>query len=565
MSVTGKLWKILNEEQSGSLLERLLKIRGITSPEQEKEFLYDTLALHDPFGLKDMKKAVERIKDAINTQEKIIIFGDYDVDGISGASILVHTLERLGAQVSYRLPHRVNDGYGLTESFIEEFKKIGLRLLITVDCGISCKTQISLAKEYGIDVIITDHHTLPKAMPTDAYAILHPLQKDCNYIFPYLSGSGMALKLASALLKGFLSAEEYEKEIDTLCDLACLGTVADLVPLHGENRTIVKRGLKGIREGRWPGIQAIKEVGNIQTDMNYFDADVIGYGIGPRINAAGRIDEPYIALQTLLGKKDPMKFAQKLEDLNVIRREMTFKAMQEVSEIVEKLPVDAKIIILESKDWHIGIVGLLAGKIAEQYKKPVIVMENRGEELVGSARSPDFFSMVDALTQCSDLLESFGGHIQAAGFTVKKKNLAKLIEKLEKIAEDGLNLTQLKQVLEIDTISSLKEMDWSSLESVWKLSPFGVGNLKPKFLLKNLEVRNVYCIGADKKHLRFDVFEDVPDSKTGSKGLQVIGFNFGDYAKDLQDGRKIDMVVHLDSNTWNGDTFLQLRLIDFKI
>ncbi len=570
MSVIGKLWKLLNEDRSEPLLKRLLTTRGIENDEQLHAFLHDTETLHDPFGLKDMKKAVARIKDAIAGEEKIIVFGDYDVDGISGASILVYTLEKMGAQVSYRLPHRINDGYGLTDSFVEEFHKIGVSVLITVDCGISCKPQIDLAKEYGIDVIITDHHTIPAEIPTKAYAILHPLQKGCTYVFPYLSGSGMALKLASALLKGHLPEGEYEAEVDKLCDLACLGTVADLVPLHGENRVIVKRGLRGIHVGRWPGIRAIKEVAKLEMNLHEWDADVIGYGIGPRINAAGRIDEPYIALQTLLGKKDPMKSAQKLEELNLRRREMTFKALQEVQEIVSKIPSDAKIIIIDSKKWHTGIVGLLAGKIAEQHKKPVIVMDDRGEELVASARSPEFFSIVDALTQCSDLLESFGGHAQAAGFTVKKANLEKLIQKLEKIAEDQLKITQLKQVLEIDTISSLDELDWSALENIRSLSPFGVGNSKPRFLLKNMEVRNVYCIGNAKQHLRFDVFEDTPlkEGETAlqsARGLQVIGFNMGEHARDLYDGRRIDLVASLDQNTWNGDTFLQLRLVDFKI
>lgn len=564
MSVTGKLWNLLSEDTSEPLLKRLLKVRGIVSEEEIDAFLHDTETLHDPFGLKDMEKAVARIKDAVNTGEKIIIFGDYDVDGISGASVLVHTLERIGASVSYRLPHRVNHGYGLIEEFVEEFKKIGVSLVITVDCGISCKPQIDLAKEYGIDVIITDHHTLPEIMPDSAYAILHPLQKDCNYVFPYLSGSGMAFKLACALLKGYLSEEEYAKEVDELCDLACLGTVADLVPLKGENRVIVKRGLRGIHLGRWPGIAAIKEVANIVTDAGEWDADVIGYGLGPRINAAGRISEPYFALQTLLGKKE---FAKKLEELNEQRKEMTYKALEELEAVIAGKKGMSKIIIENSKDWHTGIIGLLAGKMAEKHKKPVIIMEDRGDTLTGSSRSPEFFSMVDALSQVSDLLESFGGHTQAAGFTIKKENLAEFKKRMKKIAEDQLKVTQLKNTLDIDTVTNMAELDWGALDTIKSLAPFGVGNRKPNFLLKNVEVRNIYCIGSEKKHLRFDAYQEeaLPEGGIASRGLQVIGFNMGDYEKDLYDGRRINLVAHLDKNTWNGDTFLQLRLVDFSI
>lgn len=564
MSVTGKLWNLLSEDTSEPLLKRLLKVRGIVSEEEIEAFLHDTETLHDPFGLKDMEKAVSRIKDAVNTGEKIIIFGDYDVDGISGASVLVHTLERIGASVSYRLPHRVNHGYGLIEEFVEEFKKIGVSLVITVDCGISCKPQIDLAKEYGIDVIITDHHTLPEIMPDSAYAILHPLQKDCNYVFPYLSGSGMAFKLACALLKGYLSEEEYAKEVDELCDLACLGTVADLVPLKGENRVIVKRGLRGIHLGRWPGIAAIKEVANIVTDAGAWDADVIGYGLGPRINAAGRISEPYFALQTLLGKKE---FAKKLEELNEQRKEMTYKALEELEAVIAGKKGMSKIIIENSKDWHTGIIGLLAGKMAEKHKKPVIIMEDRGDTLTGSSRSPEFFSMVDALSQVSDLLESFGGHTQAAGFTIKKENLAEFKKRMKKIAEDQLKVTQLKNTLDIDTVTNMAELDWSALDTIKSLAPFGVGNRKPSFLLKDVEVRNIYCIGADKQHLRFDAYqeEDSTDGGIAERGLQVIGFNMGEHQKDLYDGRRINLVAHLDKNTWNGDTFLQLRLVDFSI
>jgi len=564
MSVTGRLWNLLSEDNSAPLLKRLLNVRGIVNEQDVDAFMHDTETLHDPFGLKDMKKAVARIKEAVNAGQKIIVFGDYDVDGISGACILVHTLERIGANVSYRLPHRVNDGYGLTNDFIEEFQKIGVSLIVTVDCGISCKPQIDLAKDYGMDVIITDHHTIPDDFPSNAYAILHPLQKDCNYAFPHLSGSGMAFKFASALLKDYLPEEEYKKEVDELCDLACLGTVADLVPLKGENRVIVKRGLRGIHLGRWPGIEAIKEVAQINTDGSHWNADIIGYGLGPRINAAGRISEPYFALQTLLGKKE---FAKKLEELNNERKEITYKALNELNDIIQKKSKNEKIIIENSKDWHTGIIGLLAGKTAERHKKPVIIMDDRGDELVGSSRSPEFFSMVDALSEVSDLLESFGGHTQAAGFTIKKENLAEFKQRMRKLAEDQLKVTQLKNTLDVDTLASLAELDWSALEDIASLAPFGVGNKKPRFLLKDIEVRNIYCIGSDKQHLRFDAFQDetLPEGGTTSRGLQVIGFNMGEHSKDLYDGRKINLVAHLDKNTWNGDTFLQLRLVDFEI
>ena len=366
MTVLSKQWRIKNEDQSLGVAEKLLANRGMVEKTQIQAYLYPSRkSFHNPFLMKDMEKAVQRIKKAIANKEKIMIFGDYDVDGISGTAILFQTLKTMGARVSYRLPHRVKDGYGLSNAFVEEFAKVGANLVITVDCGISCANQIELAKSHGIDIIVTDHHTIPEKFPDLAHAILHPRQPGCDYPFKGLTGAGVAFKLASALITDKYDGEEKENFLFSLMDLASLGTVADIGPIQDENRIIVKYGLEALQDTKWVGLKYLKAQAGIEPNTK-LNIATIGFRIGPRINAAGRIDHPYYALQLLLSTAEEEEkgklLAEHLEKLNHTRQQMVFKALEEAEAQYLNRKSD-KVFVAWSPDWHVGILGLIAGKI----------------------------------------------------------------------------------------------------------------------------------------------------------------------------------------------------------
>lgn len=563
MSILGKDWKIKNMDPGKNVVQKILDNRGLSDPMIAKSFLESNYkkGFHNPFLMKDMFKAVERIKAAIQRQEKIMIFGDYDVDGISGTAILMHTLKLLGARVSYRLPHRVEDGYGLNLKFIDEFASLGVNVIITVDCGISCKNQIEVAAAKGMDVIITDHHTIPEAFPDKAYAILHSLQPGCEYPFKGLTGAGVAYKLASALLTDTFSGEERENYLYALLDLASLGTVADLGPLVEENRIIVKYGLEALRNTKWHGLDYLKELAGIDS-RSKLDISVIGYRLGPRINAAGRIDHPYYALQLLLhDKKDERGklLAEHLEKLNLKRQQMVFQAIEELENHFLTNQQSNKIYIAWSADWHVGILGLLASKIVEKHSLPCIVLQDFGDYLVASGRSPENFNMVEALTKNRDLLEHFGGHAQAAGFNIKKENMQAFSDAMSQYAAEKLKEHHAKQTPELPIDCELGEEDVSKnlLQFLDQMGPFGTGNEQPLFLLKNVNANFIKRVGKDQNHLHFQ-------AKTATRQFPVIAFKMGEHEDFLRQQKRIDLVCHLEENEWKGNSQIQLRCIDFR-
>lgn len=555
MSIIGKKWKIKNEDISKSLFEKLLENRKITE-ERVDDFLNPDLknGFHDPFLMKNMKKSVKRIKKAIEKQERIIIFGDYDTDGVTGTAILVHTLQDLNANVSYRLPHRVEDGYGMSTKFIEEFAKIGIDLIITVDCGIACSKQIKLAKKYGIDVIVTDHHTIPQNFPKEAHAVLHPQQESCDYPFDKLTGAGVAFKLAQALIRTFYKTEAQEKE-EELLDLACLGTIADLGELTGENRLIVKRGLESLKKTKWRGLKSLKEIAKIN-EQSKIDTHCIGFYLAPRLNAAGRIDTPYLALQLLLNQSEKTDlFAKKLERLNQQRQRLTRLAMDQIEENLKDNIHKQKILIAHNPNWHTGILGLIAGRLADKYGRPCIVMEDRGEELVGSARSPKSICLMEILNQASKLLDHFGGHRQAAGFRLKKQNLESFIKNVNNFADKKFKLEKLKPILNIDCEITIRDLNLDAYHQIEKLAPFGVGNEKPLFILRDISISDIKTVGKDGKHLKFV-------TNIGALKFDTIGFGLGDSVDQIKNFRKTDIVCYIDENNWNNERMLQLQVMD---
>jgi single-stranded-DNA-specific exonuclease len=550
MSVLGKKWIIKNKNSEKDTFEKILENRGLLNTKRET-------ALHDPFLFRDMEKTVARINKAIKNKERIIIFGDYDVDGITGTAILVHALNKLGATVSYRLPHRVEDGYGLSEKFIHEFIEKNIKLLITVDCGISCKNEIKLAAENNIDTIITDHHTIPETgSPSQAFAIIHPKEKDSSYPFPDLTGAGVALKLAEALLS---DSSEKEQIIISLLELACLGTVADLGPLKGENWLIVKKGLKNLMKTKWTGLKKIMKLAEIKQNTE-INSSTIGYRIAPRINAAGRIGNPYLALTLLLQENENEKvhvLGNKLEELNSKRKLITHEALQEAEKALtqnKKLPF---ILIAQNPDWHVGILGLIAGRLSEKYMRPAIIMQDFGDVLVGSARSPEFFNIIEAISEHKDLLISFGGHEQAAGFNIKKPNLKAFNRSMAASAKAKLKDKNLIPTLKIDCPINKEEISFEFLKELETLKPFGVENTPPTFLLKGIEPCFIEQVGKEKNHLKFS-------SQIQDKRINVIAFQMGEFAHNLRRHRKIDLVFQLERNIWNNKESLQLHALDFR-
>ncbi len=552
MSVLGKKWFIKNHDGQKPIFERLLENRGLKELGGIADF-------HDPHLFNDMEKVLQRIEKAIQTQEKVVVFGDYDVDGISGTALLVHILKKVKANVSYRLPNRLNDGYGLSLKFIDEFIEENISLIITVDCGISCRNEVEKAKSAGVEIIITDHHTVPEFLP-DAFAILHPKLKNSTYPFKELTGAGVALKLAHALINKYLPENERQDYLYSLLDLATLGTIADLGSLTDENRLIVMKGLESLTNTKWAGLKKLKELASIK-EGNKMNTTNIGFQLAPRINAAGRIGDPYTALSLLLQEEEGEKVTQlgdKLESLNKERQLMTEQALHEAEEIFlnkENLP---SILIAHSASWHVGILGLVAGKLAEKYGRPAIAMQDFGDTLVASARSPEYFNIVDALTHTKSHLINFGGHAQAAGFSVSKEKLEEFSKEISDFARTNLQNTELKSILEIDCQLLGEEIDDELLETIESLQPFGIDNRKPTFVMKGVEPYFINQVGQEGNHLKFTV-------KNGDKKFPVIAFRMGQFMNQLRQHRKIDLVFQLEKHSWKEREFIQLQALDFGI
>lgn len=549
MSLKGKKWIIKDESLDKNPFEKIVSNRDIFNEPELLDYI-------DPFLFSEMEKILEKIKKSIENGEKIIIFGDYDVDGITGTAILFKVLKDLGATVSCRIPNREKDGYGLSMKFLEEFIKKDINLVITVDCGISCSKEVDFANENNISVIITDHHTIPEKIP-NAYAVLHPKLENSNYPYKDLTGAGVAFKLAQALIRSSFAKEDWEEKEDSLVDLASMGTISDLGPLNGENRLIVKKGLKIIPETKNFGLKKIIELSGI--DITHpIDSSVIGFKIGPRINAAGRIDSPYKALSLLLQDENSSRLqelGEKLESLNKERQVMMEKALNESKQNIfanQEIPF---VIMDYNTDWHVGILGLVAGRLAEKYFRPAIIMQDFGDTLVASARSPEYFNIVESLTELKDLLISFGGHASAAGFNIKKENYEEFKEKIESLAKEKMQNLDLRPSLEIDCALSTNDIGYELIEKLEKLAPFGVKNSRPIFLLRNVVANDLTQVGRENKHLRFSI-------QTPSRTVETIAFDMGEYIDDLRERNKIDMVFHLDKSFWKNSTSIKLQALD---
>lgn len=540
-------------DQLNDVVLQILQKRGIETPEDIDRFLNPKLCnLYDPTLMKDMDKAVQRIRKAIKDNEKVTIYGDYDVDGITSCTIMMKLLQKFGLNVDYYVPSRIDEGYGLNKKAIEEIHKRGTTLIITVDNGISSFNEVEFAKKLGIDVIITDHHEPRNKLP-NAFAILNPKQPDCRYPFKELAGVGVVLKLAYALLDADIS------EIEEYLDLAALGTVADIVPLLDENRIIVKNGLQKLNTTTNKGINALKNILNLQGKP--IDTGKIGFMIAPRLNAVGRISDASIAIELLLTNDihKARQLAEVLEDINRKRQNIENKIFNQAKEFIENnLDLELnKVIVLSSSNWHPGVIGIVASKITEMYNRPSILISVKGETGQGSGRSIQGFNLFKALDKNSDLLIRYGGHEQAAGLTINVKNIDKFTKNINMLAQDILKKSDLTPRLAID-LELKEDINLDLAKQLELLEPFGYKNPKPLFVSKNLFLEEVRTVGKKDRHLKMKL-------RKKKNKIDSIGFNLGNMRQELEMASIVDLAFYLEVNRWNGYVTPQLNIKDVKI
>ncbi|MCP4523066.1 MAG: single-stranded-DNA-specific exonuclease RecJ [Candidatus Gracilibacteria bacterium] len=525
----------------GSILEKRFK--------DPKELEMTIKDLHDPFLLKDMDKAVERLLQAKENDEKVMIFGDYDVDGVTSTSILMHFFKKIGLKASYRLPHRVKDGYGLKDYFVDECKELGVNLIITVDCGTRDVEVIQHAKKLGVDIIVTDHHAVPEIIPEEAVAIVNPKRPDCEYPFKGLAGAGVAFKVMCAVASKLFDTEQYDYYIQDSIDICAIGTVADCMTLTGENRVIVVEGLKQIRNSRSNGIRALIE-DKINTDL---DADVFGFVIGPRLNAAGRMDSPYKAVNLILNNGETL--AKTLHEIEQLNEQRKFQTKQFVEEALQKVNPKDNLLFYYSAAIEHGIIGIVAGRLTEQFYKPSIVLKDEGDKLVASCRAPEYFSIVDVLEKHKEYLIAFGGHKQAAGFSIKREKFGEFKTKVLKEL-NAIDFSGHKKKIKIDKVVNLNELGFGFLYKMNKFKPYGIGNTKPNLMVENLQFDSVGILGKNSRdHIQF---------KT-PHGYKIFGFGLGQYLEDIKKAEKVDLIFDISEDVWMGKKNLLLKVVDLVL
>ena len=549
MSFLGKKWIIRNEKQELSLIDKMLENRGLKTDDQIYSFFnYSLKKLHDPFLLKDMEKAVNRLKKAIETQEKIMIFGDYDVDGTSATALVYDLLKKAGAQVFYTLPDREHDGYGLKDYFIKRFSENGIGLIITVDCGTANVEEIRLAQKSGIDVIVTDHHDLPEKLP-EPYALINAKQPDCPYPNKELSGSAVAFKLVSALAPFYFDEATTEKYLYTQMGIAVLGLIADCMKLTGENRILTNNGLKSLSEGNHPGIRALMEEAGM--DPKKVTSTTVGFFLGPRINAAGRLDTAEHALQVLLGDTEK---ALTLSQLNSKRQTMVKKFLDEAVRQVGEVRRQDYILVVRHTSWNAGTLGLIAGKMCDLFHRPCIAMQEKESELVASCRSLNDFDITAFLRkEAGELFSSCGGHRLAGGFTLPKKNLTKFMEIIRSKAGAYIDPNCFHSILELECEVSPADLNFAVSENIRKFEPFGNGNPEPTLVIRNIRIPGVKQVGKTGEHLQFPV-------KLENQQFQAIAFRFGEHLDKIKPENSYDIAFNLEVNEWQGYRKLQLRV-----
>ncbi len=542
--------KIKNEYGISSLLAKILVNRNLTKKEDIDLFLRPNRHdFHNPYLMPDMAKAVDRIIKAINNNEKILIYGDYDVDGITSVTVVKSFLLERNAQVTHYIPNRLNEGYGLNKNAIEKIAKDGVNLIITVDCGISGIEEVEYANSLGLEVIVTDHHEVGEKLP-NAIAVVDAKRKDNTYPFRELAGVGVSFKLIQAISQ---KLELEEKEYLKYLDIVCIGTISDIVPLVDENRVIAKLGLKLVEVTKNIGLKALIDVAGYKQ----IDSFTVSFGLAPRINACGRMGKEKEALNLFL-TKDPKvasEIAIRLNEYNVERQEIEKKIYEDAVKKIEEGKEEKPAIVLGSEDWHHGVIGIVSSKITDLYFKPSILVCFEGEEGKGSGRSIPGFDIYESLTNCSENLEKFGGHSMAVGVTIKKQNFEKFKEEFEKYAQNS-NICDIIPIIKIDEEVTLADVSIKAVEELKMLEPYGEANKTPLFMYKNLRIHSIRTL-SEGKHIKLTL-------KDNNFYIDSIGFNLGHLAQEYQIGDKVDVVGFLEINKFNGRENLQINLKDLR-
>lgn len=523
--------------------------RGLQTAASIRQFLSaEATEPGDPFLLAGMSTAVDRIRQALAGSEYMAVYGDFDVDGVSSAALLVQALRGMGGHADVYIPHRVEEGYGLNRGAIERLAAQGVTLLISVDCGTSSVDEIVRAAELGMDVIVTDHHHVPPMLPP-ALAVINPHRPDSAYPFKDLAGVGVVFKLVQAL------APQSGPSPASYIDLVALGTVVDVAPLQGENRAFTRQGLAAMRRAPRPGLQALMSVARVTSAT--VGTGTLGFMLGPRLNAAGRLDSARVSFDLLMSSsvEAAQPLAQKLEEQNLERQKLLESALAVARLEAGNQVALSPLIFIASEDYRAGIVGLVAGRLAEEFFRPAIAVE-RGDLLSrGSCRSVPCFHIAEALDQCADLLERHGGHAQAAGFTVLTARLPELQARLAALASAALAGKPLQPVVTVDSVIPISQATWQTLEWIKRMEPFGAGNPTPVFQSNGVRLRAPRPAGNG--HLRFMISD-------GRSSWNAIAFRQAALAALLRDGDRVDIAYCLDENTWNGEKELQLVIRDVR-
>ncbi len=541
------------------ILSRLLVQRGVDTFEQAKAFFRPSIDdLHDPFLMKDMDKAVDRLNSAIRNGEKILIYGDYDVDGTTSVALVYSFLRPYYNNLDFYIPNRYSEGYGVSTQGIDYAADSGCRLIISLDCGVKAVNKIAYAKKHGIDFIVCDHHTPGDTLP-DAYACLDPKRNDCTYPEKELSGCGVGFKFMQA----FCRKNGYDEELlYNYLDLVAVSIASDIVPITGENRVMAAIGLNKLNTNPSTGLKSIIRIANME-NREFLISDIV-FKIGPRINAAGRIESGRDAVELLISRDEPLaaRMSESINVCNETRKDLDRLTTQEALEMINSSESLQKLksTVLFKPEWHKGVIGIVASRLTEHYYRPTIIITESQGLATGSARSVDGFDLYKAIESCSDLLENFGGHMYAAGLTMKIENIPQFTQRFEQYVSDNILPEQLIPQIEIDAEIQLKIITPKFYRILKQFTPFGPGNMKPVFVTRRvMDYGTSKLVGKDRDHVKLEIIEECSGSI-----VQGIGFSMGKYIQKIKSGDPFDICYTIEENVYNGNVSIQIMVKDIR-
>lgn len=556
---------LVKELKISPLVAGLLVNRKVNTADDARYYLdADLTKLHDPFLMTGMRKAVDRVVQSIEAKEKITVFCDYDVDGVSSAAFLIHFFRDLGVKIDYYLPERMAEGYGLNADAVRKIRATGSALMITADCGITGNSEVEIANAIGLDVIVTDHHQVGQDGLPDCVAVLNPHQPDCGYPYRFLSGVGIVFKLATAVRSALHHQTGWEKSrlpnLKRHLDLFTLGTIADVAPLTGENHILCSHGLKVMAESAKPGLVALKSVAKVDGKIN---AQTIGFGLGPRLNAAGRMGKADAGLHLLTSTslEEAMAMAMGIEEINTERKE-TQKLTQEEAEYLVDREVDLendRVIVLASDNFHAGVIGIVASRIVEKYFRPTVLIALDNGVGKGSGRSIPKFNLFKAFTECSEHFIQFGGHAYAAGLSIEENKVEGFRKAINEVGKKFLKEDDLIPELKVDACLDIKDINRGLFNQIHRLEPFGAENPVPVFIAGGVRIQNFRTMGKEENHVRFRAVQ-------GSSRIDAIGFGMAEaFAAIDPTADVVDIAFEIHINTWNGQDKVELRLLDIRL